>query len=833
MSDTILSGKLTVYYLAENRRKQLKWTGTTAKDDTQKMIDVYDATEDLFTQPTQQDDGLIFSAETPGEYTIGKIDAGDQEPWFIDLKTMEHIVGDFANFTGCAVKTSGWERDLPGDGTGNIGIVVVAVDGSTSTIVPGDIGEDISHADGDDGTLLDVIIDPDDTTDYLFIRPDTSALADDFNSTSGVLTEAGTSHTATQTAAGVTGEMVWSNPYTQGAILDDTHIFVYQDGERVVSSDENDQDWWGDGHVDRAIPIKDYTTASFPTIDGGYLTVKANQYGSKYTYSIIRANTTSGGNIAAGVSSGSDITNTTGYKSITFTASSGNWSVGDEMTGDSSDARALITQIDSPGATQTVHYFLIGDPVTDFDSGIENLTNEDDTGTGTKNGSAPADEGPADTAWFDGSALPTFTFANNQFDVDDNGTDEEYGITIDLNQASLAQMHEYNKYVMRRGSTLDLDGLDGQEWIGIDYAINYATITGTVPEGNVVTGATSGATAVVVSNPGGSANTALVRNTRGTFQSGERIYETDGVNEFDASGLTVEVIVPVAEASFGTLAGTSFFASRGVLLSDYKTTEENLWSTLDATGVSRARPTTITMAIGNLLQYDWATAFRLTGTGLPIDFEEYSATGGESIGDTTITVDGTIDADVPGKALGGRLVIRDASDNDQDYVVRYDSYVASTGVVTLSNSTWTAEALTDETTIIATAQFGSTQVGDLVYNNDLTAVSYVTEVVDADEITIYPALTGQNSGDTGEINCVPIAMDTADDVYFPIVFEFRESAGTASASMVYVSGFYVIVRVRNTSSATTKIKGYTAEVEISTTGGVASATRIENTVYGS
>ena len=99
MSDTILAADLTVYYLDENRRKQIRWTGGSLKTDVQKMIDVYSATEDLFTVPTQQNDGLIFSAETPGEYTIGLIDAGELEPWFIDLKTMEHIWLD-ASLTG-------------------------------------------------------------------------------------------------------------------------------------------------------------------------------------------------------------------------------------------------------------------------------------------------------------------------------------------------------------------------------------------------------------------------------------------------------------------------------------------------------------------------------------------------------------------------------------------------------------------------------------------------------------------------------------------------------------------------------------------------------------
>jgi hypothetical protein len=830
MSDTILGGKLTVYYLDDNRRKQIRWTGTAAKSDVQKMIDVYDATEDLFTIPTQQDDGLIFSAETPGEYTIGIIDAGDNEPWFIDLLTMEHIIGDFANFTGCAVKTSGWTRDLPGDGTGAIGIVVVPI--TNVDIAASDIGDGISHADGDSGTLLD-FVDTGGATDYLFIRPDTNALADDFNSAAGTLTMATSANTATQGAAAHTGEMVWGNVFTQGAILADTHIFMYQDGVRITGSDQTDNDWWVDGHVDRAFPIRDYTTSAFPIIDAGYITVKANQYGSKYTYSIIRMNTTSGGNVAAGISSGDDITNTTGYASITYTDAAGNWNVGDEILGGSSGARAIITQIDNPGSTQTVHYFLIGDPLVDFQTAVETANNQDDTGTGSKNGSAPANQGPALTTWFDGNAFPTYAFANAQADIDDDTVNEEYGITIDLNQASLAQTHEYDKYAQRRGSVLDHDGLDGQEWIGIDYAVNYATITGTVAEGALVTGATSGATGIVVSNPAGSSNTALLRNSRGTFQDGERIYETDGVDEFDASGLTVEVIVPVAESSFGTLAGVNFFASRGVLLIDYKTTEENLFSLIDATGTPRARPTTITMSILNLKQFDYASCFRLTGAGGTVDKTEYSATGGEVVGDPTLTVDGSIAADVPGKSLGGTLVLRDNDADNKEYVIRFTSYVAATGVVTLANSTWTAEAGTDTNTINDVGAFANTKVGDIVYNNDQSAVSYVKTVTSDDSIEIDPPIAGQDPADTGEINSVPIAVNTLDDVYFMIVFEFKTADGTASASMQYIADIEARVRVRNTSDATTKIKGFTADVTIGTGGGTSSATRIPNTVYGS
>lgn len=828
MSDTILSSDLTVYYLDESRRKQIRWTGGALKTDVQKMIDVYSATEDLFTVPTQQNDGLIFSAETPGEYTIGTIDAGELEPWFIDLETMEHIVGDFANFTGCALKTSGWKRTLPGDGTTNVGIVVVPVT-SGGTIVKGDIGQLISHADGDDGTLLDVVI-TGGVTDYLFIRPDTNTAADDWDSTSGTVTEAGTSHTATQEAAAVTGEMVWGNVFSQGALVSDTHIYVLQDGVKITANDATGEDWWPDGHIDRAIPITDYTTANFPLIDLGYLTVKANKYGSKYSNAVIRMNSTSGGNVSAGLSSGADITNTTGYSSITISGGSGNWSVGDEISGDTSNARAIITQIDNPGATATLHYYLVGDPLTDF-NGSEAITNEDDTGAATGSGAVTA-QGPSLTTWFDGNSLPTYAFANTQVDINDDGTPEEYGITIDLNSCSLAQMHEYNKYAHRRGSTLDQDGIDGEQWIGIDYAINYATITGTVGEGSVVTGQTSGATGTVVSNPGGSSNTALLRDSRGTFVDGEDISLSAGVHEFDAAGLTVEVIVPVAEASFGTLAGTSFFFSRGVVPVNYKVAEENLFSVIDAGGTPRARPTSITMQVLNLLQYDYASVFRLSGAGLPIDKTEYSATGGETAGDATLTVDGTIAADVPGKTLGGHLVLQDVSDNNQEYVLRYSSYVAATGVVTLANSVIASATGATTTTINETGAFASTLVGDLIYNSTAGGVSYVSQVVDDDNVVCDPPISGQTTGDAIELNAIPYALvDTLDNVYFFLVFEFKESDGTASSSMQYVADIFSRVVVRNTGAAAVKIKGFTADVTIGTGGGTASTTRIENTVY--
>lgn len=820
MSSSILGGDFTVYYLAESRRKQIRWTGGALKSNTRTMVEVYDAVQDLFTVSTQMDDGIIFSGETPAEYTIGKIDAGEIDPWFIDLETMEHIIGDYQNFTGCALKTSGWKRDLPGDGTGNTGIVVVAI--TNNDIDATDIGDTLTHATGgDQGTLLDVVI-TGGATDYLFIRPDTNALADDWNSTSGQIDMDGSAHYATsQDAAGVTGEMIWGNVYTQGALDPDSHIYMYQDGTRVTANDKTDQDWWVNGHIDRNVPITDFTSANFPLIDDGYLTVFARQYTFAYSYAIIRMNTTTGGAVSAGLSSGADINNTTGHKRILTGTWTGTFTVGEEIFDVATEAKAGI--ITAAVADTSIDYYPINDPITPFVAS-DPIEGRDSGATATMTAAGPTDQGPAALG-----TSPTLTFANTQVDIDDTGGTEPYGITIDVNQNTLADLYEWLKYAARRGSVLDMDGLDGQEFIGIDYRINYATVTGTVSEGALVTGATSGATGIIVSHDT-TYDVALLRNSRGTFQDGERIYETDGVNEFDATGLTVSSITPVAEMPYGTLAGGVFFGSVGVVLTDYKSSEENSFILKDANGVQRVRPTTMSMTISNIKQYDWASCFRLTGSGGSVNKTERSCVGGEAIGDATIVTD-SIAVDTPGKSTGGRLILVDVDDNNKEYAIRYSSWATAT--FTLANVAFVAEGGTTTTHITDVGSFANAQVGDLILNKDRTnAISYITEVVDDDNCNIFPAISGQTTGDNIEINAVPVVITSSDKVYVPIILKFAASDGDIEASMVYSATIYGRTRVRNTSDAAIKIKPFTSDVTITSAGGATAAVRNADPVYG-
>jgi hypothetical protein len=820
MSATILGGDVTIYYQDENRQKRLAWTGSASG--TRTMNELYSALQDHFDEVSQMDDGIPMSAQTPVEYTIGIIDSGDLDPWYVSYSMMEHM-------TSGALKTSGWARVT----NTNVGIVVVSV--TSNTIVTGDIGLAISHAGTDTGTLLDVI--EGGTTDYLVIRPTAFTTTHDWDSTSGTITC--NAHTATQSAAAVTGEQIWANLYSIGTIEPDTHVYVYQGAvadnsrARLYSITDATQDWWGDGHIDICPFTKNFRVAGFPAIDAGYLTVYARKANTLYDSFEASTSLTSGGRNPIPLGTSPDLDNTTGYKSITFTAASGNWAVGNEITGATSLARAIITDIVSPGATQVIHYYLLGDPLTDFQTAAETINNVDDTGTGTKNGSAPADQGPALQAWFTNNAFPTLTYTSTTYDVDDNGTPESYGITLDCNQNPLSEVYEWIKYVTRFGATGtgNTDGVPGESYIGGEVYLAYSgAVTGLISEGSDVTQAVSGATGIVISHDTVN-KIILLRNTRGTFVTAQVLTDNDtsGTVTINTAASTFS---PKKTSPIGTFAGGTFFGARGVLLADWLAANENQFQLTPIAGGTQSRPIAITISVTNLvgtseatLDDDRVSVFRLTGSGGSINKTEFSAAGGEIIGAATLVVDGSIPQDVPGKTTGGSLRIRDASANNAGYRIRYSSWSGST--FTLANIVVaSADGGTNTTTIVESGAFATAKRGDIVVNHTRgEAVSYVTAVVDANTITISPAIASQTSTDSIELNCVPIAMNTADDIFVPLLDKYAIST-EASTSIVYIAPVYFRVVVRNSANAT-PILPFTTDS--STTGSNASVATIRTT----
>jgi hypothetical protein len=838
---TILGGDVTVTYLDNNRQKRISWSGDATTTYTANQL--YSALMDLMDESTEMDDGIPMSAETPVEYTLGKIDAGDLDPWYITYETMQHI-------TGGAIKTAGWTH---ANGSA-VGIVIAPV-ATGSTIVAADLGYTMTHTNGDTGTLLDILVPVSGGTEYLVIRPDTNDETDSFPDTSGTITSGRGAFTGTQNAAATTGEQIWANFYSVTPIEADTHVYLYQGTvadatrARIASILDETQDWWGEGAFDRCVFIRDYKLAGATIIDSGYVTALVRKGNTLYDSFELQASNTSGGRNPIPLSASTDLNQTTGYKSITYTNASttaGHWNVGDEILGGTSGARGIITQIVNPEtATQTVHYYLIGDPQTDFNTAAETANNQDAGGTGSKDGNATADQGPALSTWFTNNTPPTVSHASTPTDIDDDGTSEGYGIVIDCNQNPLTEVYEWLKYITRNGetSTTNTDGVEGEQYEGATVYLEYSgTVSGgTIAEGDDVLQATTLAKGVVISHDT-SNKQILLRNTRGTFNTTNTITSQDAGAGTVTANIAATTFAPNKQAPFGSFAGGRFFGARGVVLTDYVTaTDENSFQLTDSSGTARQRPQAYTITVTNLVggaetltTSDKVAAFRLTGSGGSINKTEYSAAGGETAGGATLAIDSpaTITTDTPGKTAGGVLRLRDASNNNQEYRIRYSSWATST--FTLANFASFVTTATTNTTQVTYATGGfnaNVKRGDLVYNSTRTAVSYVKTVDSDTQLTIFPAIAGQTNADSVEINCIPIALvDTADNVFVSLI---DQHATTTTASTSIVTGGATInyrVVVRNVGAAT-KIKPFTTDDAISTANRSVATIRTEDTIY--
>lgn len=256
MADTtILNGDIGVTWLDSNRGKYLEWIGGTNTNYT--MNELYSAMQTLQDESTTIDDGTCFFADTPSEYTIGKIDQGDNDPWYIQFDLMEKI-------TGGALRTSGWQRVT----SSNTGIICVPV-ASGGTISKTDEGLDISGGTTGNGTLLE-FIDTGGTNDYCIIRPDSDAAGDDFTTASQTLTCNANTATQWANANSTTGEQIWANIYSIGTIESSVHMYLYQGAAattdarvRVYSWNDATKDWYGNGQIDTTIALKDIESTTY------------------------------------------------------------------------------------------------------------------------------------------------------------------------------------------------------------------------------------------------------------------------------------------------------------------------------------------------------------------------------------------------------------------------------------------------------------------------------------------------------------------------------------------------------------------------------------------
>lgn len=814
MSDTILGGDFRVYYLAENRQKRVVWEGSATG--TRTVNELYSAWLDLMDEATQIDDGTPMKGDTPTEYRIGIIDPSDKEPWFIDRTTVEHL-------TGGALTTTGWLRAV-GTATGIVRMFYT----ETTPLIASDIGKTIvMSTDGDTGTILDY--NDQVTPKQIWIRPDSNAAANSFDNTptgDGAFTiPTGTGAGTQLNGAATTGESLWANQFNTGlaTLESNTHQYIYQAGAQVIAYKDT-INWWPDGTFDVLIVVREQGQL----IDQGFLTAFARQ--ASKTYAFFQGNFSAGGRNPMPYSTGDDLNNNVGNRQFTGNTGTGTFLVGEVMGNNATESlatkKAYITDVAGTSGAPILQYYLIGVNLTDF---IATDSIKGYTSLATCVAEAPI----AVNQTFDN--IQIVHAANETFDINEDGTTENYSVVIDLyGTISVLEAYQRAMYETRRGSltTGFTDGIEGERYIGPDYNIVYSSGTATVNEGSVVTQTTSGATGTVVAH-NTTDNILVLRNSRGTFNT------TDLIIEFASGTLTgphvTTPITPIGAAPFGIFAGGVWFLARGHVLANVPAADFNNWQTFTDDGVQIAAPNKVTAAITNTREGDFVAMFRLTVAGGIINKTEYTNTV-QAAGATTVVVSTSLAADVPGKSAGGVLFIVGA-DEQEEYRLRYGTWTSPSTVnlASITGLTMDGSGVT-ETNIADTGAFAAgVRVGDLVRNTTAGAIGYIREIIDNDNATTT-VITGQANSDAYEINTLPITTAGTDSTYFPLIHSYETtgtdgSPGTETALITYLADIPVLVRARHSEDPTGRILPFDTTNTVGDTGVSQAIIRSEDNIH--
>lgn len=667
-----------------------------------------------------------------------------------------------------------------------------------------DIGRQVLAASGDTGTLLDFETLPD-GTNIIWIRPD-DPITDLFDAieTLEVTTDGGTG-SVTSTAVSTTGEQLWSNIQVIGGIASNSEVYVVQDKIKLTQ-------WWTTdptvnlGIIDILVRVQRDNTL----VANGQVEVFNRRYTALYDNFLL--DVSGGGRSALPLATADDINNTTGYQRAQWDAGMGStMQVGDLITNTTvSGAFAVVTDVVTDGgATGTFAYYLVGN-LTDF-SNDDTFTSPNRDGTINL---APVVNtgGPTDPAAGEGGTV-LISLGTTTADADGDGTAEPYSMTVDARGDTtgvpLAKVYERIKYATRRGAdNLDLFGagvnMDGEQFRGAQVQVQYTSPVGTFTEGDDVFEQSATFTAI-----------NLATNVTDTYIMLTDPFDLSTLSDTDVledeSGDTVTVdtggvtsITPVKASPFGTSTGSQIFGARGVLFTNPAAGDEQNYIGTDDNGVLRTPPNTVAISISSATG-DYIFVADDTGVAGVIDKDRFGGTAATSEGATTITVDGTIDSDVP---QAGFLRIVDLSEQEE-HCYRYSARTSTT--FTLVQGTGTCgtggtSTLLDNATGIDFVT-ADVQPGDRIYNITSGAdVAFVVSVTDSNTLVTTPLSTGTwantNTFDVGRVRTNTgtgyITGASGDEMYAPIIDRVMVAgdSGTITNTLVQSTNFGVVLNAR-------------------------------------
>ncbi|GAG34934.1 unnamed protein product, partial [marine sediment metagenome] len=250
---------------------------------------------------------------------------------------------------------------------------------------------------------------------------------------------------------------------------------------------------------------------------------------------------------------------------------------------------------------------------------------------------------------------------------------------------------------------------------------------------------------------------------------------------------------------------------------------------IDDNGNQRVSPNTVSFIVSNTLALDRVLVARDTGTDGIIDKDQFGGMTAVAASSKTITVAGTVDAEVP--TAGYVRVVENALLEEHKYHYASRTTGAS-GVFSLVDIT-SAAAFTSTTSVLLTKNAGPSfitegvAVGMLVQDVTNTGTYEVTGGIAADQCAIRH-LYGADliaSGDTFEINETIQLYATSDDI-FDLILDIEATGTSESNSFVQSTLFDTVVNVRQGKV----ILPFTQNTAVTASGGSVTVVRQEDTI---
>lgn len=763
------------------------------------LNELYSFLQDTFDEPGQMDDPVPMSAQTPTQYTV-------INKWFMDDETMKAI------YSG-SLQTSGWAFAASEGITQHWWTT-----GSSDPPIAADIGKDvIVGATTKKGTILAVdtarrIVWIRNTDVTQFVAGDN--VVEDGGATVNYIIEADSG-----AQQGVrSGDSVWSNLFSVGTIQDDTEIYVAQEDEthggsttpvlsKLTSWWDSDSDFTAStngvaaGHFDILVKTRDagVWVDDLNLTSQGRLAVYARQGRTVYTH--FELNGAVGNFVVPFASTGFDI-NQRGFARMSTGVWTGTYQVGEVITG-STAGKAIIT---AAVVDTSIDYILVDKDQAEFGD-VDTITGETSGATSTR-----VTGGPTAINGAVSGGITVTVGDDNTFDVDEDGTVENYAAVVNCNSVVLSSVYERLQFLTWRGQTgniLPEPGAgfeDGELYRGVGDAYITTDAEGTaLTEGQTVTGSISSATGELVAYFfSGGVGYLIVTNVKGSFVNNDVISD-EGAGTVTADA-NQESLVDVNAAPFGTFAGGRFFVARGVVLQNVPAGDSNNWQTIDVTGTARQPPTTITVTFDGLVVNDRAIILEVGTAGGTDVVKTVVGLASGALGSSLIVLDAAAAQDVPAT---GWLRVVDTGTPGKEERYEYASITAAGLNVNLrtvspgddvADAGGSATVLNDVNVGLNFGQDGQAKVGHMIRNVTDGSEAVILRRITDNSIETTPLTGGTTddwiTGDAYEINTVQFLIDAADTGYFPFIDDAVESGTSLSKSIKFDAVTEIVARAR-------------------------------------